>query len=227
MNFKLTRPRIRTVAVQVDATSTTSLYPSPIKAKRGEIEARSVPTPPYLSQFAPWTISSGCSCFIAPLPVPFYKISIESTVTTIVHATTTIPAALVTTYTYTTATSTATQTMSTVVVPNCAPINGCTLPNSSWSNVPWNLAQDGPLWCQYYCGDIGGCLSWQAGGGPVCNIIALEGWRAWDPSPAPTGAAPSVGGPVAVATTTGAVQRCSDFWIYERGCPYISEYPAL
>jgi hypothetical protein len=120
------------------------------------------------------------------------------------------------TYTYTTAISITTQTH-TIMVPNCFPINGCNLPNSSWSNVAWNLPQDDPLWCKDYCGDIGGCLSWQVREGPVCNILALEGWRAWDPSSAPTGVAPGVGGPAVVATTTGAGQVCSDFWTYERG----------
>jgi len=65
------------------------------------------------------------------------------------------------------------------------------------------------------------------GPSPVCNIIALAGWRAWDPSPVPTGVAPGVGGPVPVATTTGSVLECSDFWIYERGCADVSGYPAL
>jgi hypothetical protein len=65
------------------------------------------------------------------------------------------------------------------------------------------------------------------GPSPVCNIIALAGWRAWDPAPAPTGVAPGVGGPVAVATTTGSVAACSDFWIYERGCTIVSGYPEL
>ena len=135
---------------------------------------------------------------------------------TTVHATTMPPPALAATYTYTTATSTTTQTQThTTIVPNCFPINGCILSNISWSNVAWDLPRDGTLWCQYYCGDIGGCLSWQVREGPVCNILALEDWRAWDPSPAPTGVAPGVGGPVAVAATTGAGQVCSDFWIYE------------
>jgi hypothetical protein len=146
---------------------------------------------------------------------------------TTVDATTIPPPALAATYTYTTATSTTTQTQThTTVVPNCFPINGCILPSSSWSNVAWNLPRDDTLWCQYYCGDIGGCLSWQVRG-LVCNILALEDWRAWDPSPAPTGVAPGVGGPVAVATTTGAEQACNDFWIYEKGCPYVSGYPEL
>lgn len=43
----------------------------------------------------------------------------------------------------------------------------------------------------------------------------------------PTGVAPGVGGPVPVATTTGSVLECSDFWIYERGCADVSGYPAL
>jgi hypothetical protein len=61
----------------------------------------------------------------------------------------------------------------------------------------------------------------------VCNILALEGWRAWDPSPAPTGVAPGVGRAMAVPTTIGAGQACGDFWTYERGCPYVNGYPEL
>jgi hypothetical protein len=119
---------------------------------------------------------------------------------TTVHATTSLPPALVMTYTYITATSTTSQTHTTVI-PNCFPRNGYILPNSSWPNVAWNLPQDDPLWYQYYCGGIGGCLNWQVRKRPVCNILALEDWRAWDPSLAPTGVTPGVGGPMAVATT--------------------------
>ncbi|KAE9364888.1 hypothetical protein N431DRAFT_489351 [Stipitochalara longipes BDJ] len=213
--------KVETLTVQVDSTTTTALYPSPIK--RAELDARSVPVPPYLSTFAPYQLSSGCSCFITPLPTPTYTVVASTVITTYKHATTTLPPLHITKYTTTTSTSTITQTLTTVV-PNCFPVNGCIMSNTSWSAVAWNLTQDGPLWCQYYCGDIGGCLSFQVGLGAVCNIIALEGWRAWDASPAATGVAAGVGGPVTVA---GTEQNCSNFWIYERECGFITGYPEL
>lgn len=71
--------------MQVDVASTTSLYPSPIK--RGEVEARSVFIPPYLSKFAPYQLSSGCSCFITPLPTPTYTVVAETIIITYKHAT--------------------------------------------------------------------------------------------------------------------------------------------
>jgi len=67
-------------------------------------------------------------------------------------------------------------------------------------------------------------LSYQVGAGGICNIIALEGWRAWDAKPALTGASPGVGGPVAV---DGVELECTEFWIYERGCAFINGYPTL
>lgn len=73
------------MTVQVDVTSTTSLYPSPIR--RGEVEARSVFIPPYLSNFAPYQLSSGCSCFITPLPTPTYTVVAETVIITYKHAT--------------------------------------------------------------------------------------------------------------------------------------------
>lgn len=76
------------MTVQVDVTSTTSLYPSPIK--RGEVEARSVFIPPYLSNFAPYQLSSGCSCFITPLPTPTYTVVAETVIFTYKHATVSI-----------------------------------------------------------------------------------------------------------------------------------------
>ncbi len=62
---------------------------------------------------------------------------------------------------------------------------------------------------------------------PVCNIIALTGWRVWDPSPAPTGVAPGIGGSVLVASTTGTELEGSDFWIYDMACAYVSGYLLL
>jgi hypothetical protein len=73
------------LTVQVDVTSTTSLYPSPIK--RGEVEARSVFIPSFLSDFAPYQLSSGCSCFITPLPTPTYTVVAETLIFTYKHAT--------------------------------------------------------------------------------------------------------------------------------------------
>jgi hypothetical protein len=77
--------RVETLTVQVDVTSTTSLYPSPIK--RGEGEARSVFIPSFLSDFAPYQLSSGCSCFITPLPTPTYTVVAETLIFTYKHAT--------------------------------------------------------------------------------------------------------------------------------------------
>ena len=76
---------METLTVQADVTSTTSLYPSPIK--RGEVEARSVFIPSYLSKFAPYQLSSGCSCFITPLPTPTYTVVAETLIFTYKHAT--------------------------------------------------------------------------------------------------------------------------------------------
>jgi hypothetical protein len=129
---------------------------------------------------------------------------------------TTLPPTTVFSPQTTTQTITATQT-STTVVPNCFPINGCINSNSSWSAVP---STTDPLFCQYYCTGVGGCLSWQIGNstngeGLQCNMIGLAGWRAWDPDPAPSAVAPGVGG--------GG--NCSAFWIYERECPFIPGFP--
>ena len=81
------RSRVETLTVQVDVTTTTSLYPSPIKREEAELQARSIPVPPYLSTFAPYQLSSGCSCFITPLPSPTYTVVASTVITTFKHAT--------------------------------------------------------------------------------------------------------------------------------------------
>ncbi|CZR69665.1 uncharacterized protein PAC_19565 [Phialocephala subalpina] len=204
-----------TVTVQETTTSTTALYPAPIKA-------RSVFVPPYLSTFAPYQLSSGCSCFVSPLPTPVTTV-VETVYTRVIPATTTAPTLTLTTFSTLTKTSTTTQVLTTVV-PNCAPINGCILPNSSWSNVAWEYSQPQPVFCEDYCLGIGGCLGWQlgpannaTGSPPTCNILGLAAWRAWDPTPAAVGVAKGVGG--------GA--DCGTYWIYERSCPYVAGYPAI
>jgi len=53
------------------------------------------------------------------------------------------------------------------------------------------------------------------GPGPTCNFLGIAGWRAWDAIPGME-VAPGVGG-----------GDCGGFGIYERGCGYVSGYPAL
>ena len=67
--------RVETLTVEVVSTYTTPLYPSPVKR---EIEPRSVFIPPYLSYFDSYELSSGCSCFITPLPTPTYTTITEA-----------------------------------------------------------------------------------------------------------------------------------------------------
>ena len=132
---------------------------------------------------------------------------------------TTLPTTLGVTTTFTSTQTSTTFATVTTVVPNCAPIQGCIWPNSSWAATPSSYNLTGGLACEYYCNGIGGCLSWQLGvtaDGPACNFLGLAGWRAWDPVPADTAVSPGVGG-----------GNCSDFWIYERACPYIAGFPAL
>jgi len=52
-----------------------------------ELEARSTFIPPYLSNFAPYQLSSGCSCSITPLLTPVSTIVAEAIITTYLHAT--------------------------------------------------------------------------------------------------------------------------------------------
>ena len=132
---------------------------------------------------------------------------------------TTLPTTLGVTTTFTSTQTTTKFVTLTTVIPNCAPIQGCIWPNSSWAATPLSYELTSGLACEYYCTGIGGCLSWQLGitaDGPACNFLGLAGWRAWDPVPADTAVSPGVGG-----------GNCSDFWIYERACPYVPGFPSI
>jgi hypothetical protein len=59
--------RLKTVTVETIITTTTSLFPAPIKR---DLQPRSVFVPYFLTQFSLYAISSGCSCFVSPLPAP-------------------------------------------------------------------------------------------------------------------------------------------------------------
>jgi hypothetical protein len=133
---------------------------------------------------------------------------------------TTLPTTIGVATAFTTTQTSFTTLTVTTAVPNCAPIQGCIWPNSSWAATPPSYNLTSGLACEYYCTGIGGCLSWQLGiitdGTAACNFLGLEGWRAWDPVPALTAVSPGVGG-----------GNCSDFWIYERACPYVPGFPSL